>query len=106
MRHNTPHQRTSPSTAPLPPVMDSGDVSNHMADHCRRSYHVCSRCVPYFGGGQYRFAGKIGCCFPDVTEANQHLFKAWLFAVTSGEDVQTMRCWRCFLTNSDCYAVS
>lgn len=76
-----------------------------MADSCVMSRHCCTRCVSYFGTGQHRYAGKIGCCFPRVTEENAELFKAWLFEVTSGEDVQTMRCWRCFLTNSDCYAV-
>lgn len=86
--------------------MDFGEVSNVMAAHARRSHHVCVRCISYFAYGATHFAGKPGCCFPSVNEGNQASFKAWLIEVASGDDVQTMRCWRCFLTNSDCFAVS
>lgn len=85
--------------------MDTGKVSNLMADRATRSYHPCTRCVAYFATGEYRFAGKIGCCFPTVTDANSSLFRSWLFEAEAGNDVQAVRCWRCFLTNSDCFAV-
>jgi len=72
----------------------------------RFTYHICARCVAFFGDGEHKYLGKIGCLMPDITEDNVDLFKEWYVESGGDEKARFMRCFRCFINNQECVAVS
>lgn len=86
--------------------MDNSAVSNIMADTATRSFWACIRCLAYMATGGFKYNSKLGCCFLPATPENLKHVRQWLIKATYAEDVQTMRCMRCFFTNSECLCVS
>ena len=75
-------------------------------EHGLYTYHVCGRCVFFFGDGEYKFLGKVGCLMPDISDENEDLFKEWCVETADGEKAGFKRCFRCFISNQECVAVS
>lgn len=86
--------------------MDQTEVSNIYALSAVLSYFVCVRCLSWLGRGGHLCFGKVGCCFPVLTDEDKPLFRAWVATLESGSEHQSIKCLRCFFTNSECFAVS
>ena len=85
--------------------MDNSAVSNLMADEATHTFWMCVRCIAYFATGGFRYNGKLGCCFLPPSNSNFRHLRAWRVKATYADDIQYMRCMRCFFINSDCFCV-
>jgi hypothetical protein len=79
--------------------MSTCDIGNDYVDNAKLSWHVCARCLAFFGTGDVRWLGVIGCCFPDPEGPNGTLYQEY---IESG----VLKCFRCWEKNDDCVVVS
>jgi len=86
--------------------MNATKVGNDIMESGKPSYHVCARCIAFYGDGEYKFLGEVGCYMPNVNLSNMHLYKEWAVKTDNGEVAEFKRCLRCFINNQECVAVS
>jgi hypothetical protein len=79
-----------------------------MLARAQRTPWPCMRCLAQYAAGNFNLNGKFGCCFPEVSEANDNedIWSGLCVPNGDGTDTQFMRCNYCLDAGQDCYSVS